>query len=74
MMIRSNKKYVLATGVIIALLMTDWGKPFAPLHAHDASFDSKALARRLAAIEEKNPYRLRDLVSNGRPTLIAFQP
>ena len=30
------------------------------------------MALRLAAIEEKNPYRLRDLRRNGRPTLIAF--
>ncbi len=30
------------------------------------------MALRLAAIEEKNPYRLKDLRRNGRPTLIAF--
>ncbi len=37
-----------------------------------APLDSKALARHLEAFEEKEPYHLRDLMRNGRPTLIAF--
>jgi len=43
-----------------------------PLHGEQTEFDIKAMVQHLAAIEEKNPYRLRDLRRNGRPTLIAF--
>ncbi|MFQ5914304.1 MAG: hypothetical protein ACE5JS_14080 [Nitrospinota bacterium] len=42
------------------------------LFGHQVPFDSSVAARRLAAVEEKDPYRLRSLVRDGRPTLIAF--
>lgn len=44
----------------------------APLRAHEASFDPVEAVRRLEAIEERDPYRLRGLIGSGRPTLIAF--
>jgi hypothetical protein len=43
-----------------------------PIHGEQGIFDAKAMALQLKAIEEKNPYRLRVLARNGRPTLIAF--
>ena len=42
----------------------------APLYSQQAAFDPKALARRLTAIEEKQPYHLRNIVRNGQPNLI----
>ena len=55
---------------LAALAIVVAGPP--PLYGQGASFDSGAMARRLAAVEEKDPYRLRTLVREGRPTLIAF--
>ncbi|MFQ5962514.1 MAG: hypothetical protein ACE5MG_14075 [Candidatus Methylomirabilales bacterium] len=43
-----------------------------PLYGQQALFDWEGTVRRLAAIEERDPYRLRDVIDNGRPTLIAF--
>jgi hypothetical protein len=46
----------------------------APLYGQRTSFDLEGMARRLAAIEEKDPYRLRQLVGEGWPTLILHRP
>lgn len=43
-----------------------------PLYGQEVPFESKAMARRLATIEETNPHRIRELMRNGQPTLIAF--
>ena len=43
-----------------------------PLYGQESTLNAKALAHRLAAIEETNPFHLQDLVRNDRPTLIAF--
>jgi hypothetical protein len=57
---------------IIGLIVLSTTVVVPPLYGQQIPFDSKAMALRLAAIEQKNPYRLRELVGNGRPTLIAF--
>lgn len=43
-----------------------------PLPAHERRFDPEEAVRRLEAIEERDPSRLRELTRSGRPTLIAF--
>ncbi len=57
---------------IIDLIVLSTTVVVPPLYGQQIPFDAKAMVLRLAAIEQKNPYRLRELVGNGRPTLIAF--
>jgi len=57
---------------IIGLIVLSTTVVVPPLYGQQIPFDAKAMVLRLAAIEQKNPYRLRELVGNGRPTLIAF--
>ncbi len=65
-------KQILARTVIVGLAAFGLGVATAPIYGQQVLLDSKTLARHLAAIEERNPYRLRGLVRNGRPALIAF--
>jgi len=65
-------KQILARTVIVGLATFGLSVTPAPIYGQQVPLDSKTLARHLAAIEERNPYRLRVLVRNGRPTLIAF--
>ena len=71
-MTTSRGRWVLIQAAIIGLTALSTTVLVRPLHSHHTPFDSKTMALRLAAIEEKNPYRLKDLRRNGRPTLIAF--
>ncbi len=57
---------------IIGLIVLSTTVVVPPLYSQQIPFDAKAMALRLAAIEQKNHYHLRELVGNGRPTLIAF--
>ncbi len=65
-------KQILARTVIVGLAAFCLSAAAAPIYGQQVPLDSKTLARHLAAIEERNPYRLRGLVRNGCPTLIAF--
>ncbi|MCH7914653.1 MAG: hypothetical protein IH856_16740 [Deltaproteobacteria bacterium] len=65
-------KQILARTVIVGLAAFCLSVATSPIYGQQVPLDSKTLARHLAAIEERNPYRLRGLVRNGRPTLIAF--
>ncbi len=65
-------KQILARTVIVGLAAFGLSVATSPIYGQQVPLDSKALARHLEAIEEKEPYHLRDLVHNGRPTLIAF--
>lgn len=69
---RSLGRRVLSRGAIAALVALSIGLASPLLYGQQALFDPKALVLHLEAIEEKEPYHLRDLVRNGRPTLIAF--
>lgn len=69
---RSPVGWVLFQAAIVALVALSISLVSPPLYAQQVPFDSKALARILETIEEKEPYHLRDLVFNGRSTLIAF--
>ncbi len=62
----------MARTVIVGLAAFGLSVATAPIYGQQVPLDSKTLARHLAAIEERNPYRLRGLARNGRPTLIAF--
>ena len=57
---------------IIGLIVLSTTVVVPPLYGQQIPFDAKAMVLRLAAIEQKNPYRLHELVGNGRPSLIAF--
>ncbi len=65
-------KQSLARTVIVGLAAFCLSVAASPIYGQQVPLDSKTLARHLAAIEERNPYRLRGLERNGRPTLIAF--
>ncbi len=69
---KPRSKQILARTVIVGLAAFCLSVATSPIYGHQVPLDSKTLARHLAAIEERNPYRLRGLVRNGRPTLIAF--
>ncbi|MFQ5541991.1 MAG: hypothetical protein ACE5E2_04110 [Candidatus Binatia bacterium] len=69
---RSLGGWVLVRATIPALVALGIAMVPPPIHGEQRLSDTKALARQLAAIEEKDPFHLRDLVRNGRPTLIAF--
>ena len=71
-MTTSRERWVLIQAAIIGLTALSTTVLVRPLHSHHTPFNSKTMALRLAAIEQKNPYRLQELVRNGRPTLIAF--
>jgi len=69
---RSLGRWVLSRAAILGLVALGMAVVPPPIHSEQHLSDARAMALHLKAIEEKNPYRLRDLVSNGRPTLIAF--
>ncbi len=69
---RSPGRRVQSRAAILALVALSIGLASPLLYGQQAPLDSKTLARHLEAIEEKEPYHLRDLMRNGRPTLIAF--
>ena len=69
---RSPSRRVQSRAAILALVALSIGLASPLLYGQQAPLDSKTLARHLEAIEEKEPYHLRDLMRNGRPTLIAF--
>ncbi|MFQ5920110.1 MAG: hypothetical protein ACE5I4_08745, partial [Thermoplasmata archaeon] len=62
----------LARAAMLGLVALGIAVKAPPLYGQQALFDWEGAVRRLAAIEEQDPYRLRDVVRNGRPTLIAF--
>jgi len=65
-------KQILARTVIVGLAAFGLSVATAPFYGQQVPLDSKISARHLEAIEEKEPYHLRDLMRNGRPMLIAF--
>jgi hypothetical protein len=69
---RSLGRWVLSRAAILATVVLVIATVSPPLYGQESALNAKALAHRLAAIEEENPFRLQDLVRNGRPTLIAF--
>ncbi|MFQ5540104.1 MAG: hypothetical protein ACE5FB_06840 [Candidatus Binatia bacterium] len=69
---RSLGGWVLVRVAILGLVALCIAMVPPPIHGEQRLSGAKALAQQLAAIEEKNPFHLRDLVRNGRPTLIAF--
>jgi hypothetical protein len=71
-MVRSLGRWVLSRAAILATVVLVIVTVSPPLYGQESTLNAKALAHRLAAIEEKNPFHLRDIVRNGRPTLIAF--
>ena len=71
-MTTSRERWVLIQAAVIGLTALSTTVLVRPLHSHHTPFNSKTMALRLAAIEQIYPYRLQELVRNGRPTLIAF--
>jgi len=69
---RSLGRWGLSRATILTTVVLVIATVSPPLYGQESTINAKTLAHRLAAIEEKNPYRLRDLRRNGRPTLIAF--
>ncbi len=69
---RSLGGWVLSRAAILATVVLVIATVSPPLYGQESTLNAEALAHRLAAIEETNPFHLRDLVRNDRPTLIAF--
>ncbi len=69
---RCLSKQVLVGSAILSLVALGVVVASLPLYGHQTEFDLKGVVQRLALIEERDPFRLRDLARNGQPTLIAF--